>query len=197
MNCFELNEHLSAYADGELDPGLSALVRTHLSACSSCRARLQEMDRVWELLGGYKSVEAPPGFDGSVRERIEEGMMPARRTSIRKVWAVGAVAAAVLCAFGIFSWLSGAGSGPDVPGTGTAVLDEQDEGEILGELERYPGFLELLSGLEVAEENEVDIDLLENLEIIEDSESGAGSRAEEYDSEETAMLPGDDSSWSD
>lgn len=198
MNCDEVRGQLSAYADGELPPESANCLRLHLAACTACRLMLAEHDRLWDLMQGLDSMEPPPDFGARVRERIEEGLMPAAARSMSKVWAVGAAAAAVLAAFGLFAALSGPGPAPDAGrafSADEAAADARDERALLAEMDAYPGFLDLLSGLDVAAEKDVDIEILESMEILDDS---AMPDAEEFGMEETALIPEEDGNdWTD
>ncbi len=198
MNCIEVLGHLPAYADGELPGGLRDQVRSHIAACAACRRRLGEFDRLWDLMDNLESVNPPADFSARVRERVEEGLMPARVRSLRKVWAVGAAAAAVLAAFGMFAALTGPAGPPDAapaPTIDQAAADARDERALLDEMTGYPELLDLLEGLDAAGEGDVDLDVLDRMELL----SGAGSApADEFGIEETAIIPDEaDLDWMD
>jgi anti-sigma factor RsiW len=48
-NCQELMEQLNAYIDGELDPGLCALLESHLEICTNCRVVVNTLKKTIEL----------------------------------------------------------------------------------------------------------------------------------------------------
>ena len=54
MQCEPFQEALSAFADGELDPGAARAVRDHVERCPDCRRRLQQI----EALGRRVRVRA-------------------------------------------------------------------------------------------------------------------------------------------
>ena len=54
MNCHEVQEHLSAWMDGEAPEELRQPLADHLAGCPACRAELAMLERLHEALGGLE-----------------------------------------------------------------------------------------------------------------------------------------------
>jgi anti-sigma factor RsiW len=74
MSCPEL-ERLAAFADGALDATAGTEIERHLSACSSCRERVEEMS--WLDVLGRSSV-------GAIQVSVERGPILLREAPNRK-----------------------------------------------------------------------------------------------------------------
>jgi len=57
MTCQYFRSLLDDFADRELSPPIDDSVRAHVSVCSACRADLEELTRLRELLAGISSPE--------------------------------------------------------------------------------------------------------------------------------------------
>ena len=57
LTCAELGRLLSAYLDGELDPGTAAWAAHHLEQCPGCTP---EADALAELRGALRELGVPP-----------------------------------------------------------------------------------------------------------------------------------------
>lgn len=96
MKCDEVEEMLSAYADGEIGGHKAAEVRTHLAGCESCSDRLEALEVLQSKLGEMMS-ERLKGLD------ISDAVMaslPVRGRPVlpRLAWALaGMVIVAVVC----------------------------------------------------------------------------------------------------
>ncbi|HEX9258709.1 MAG TPA: zf-HC2 domain-containing protein [Acidimicrobiales bacterium] len=101
---------LSALVDGELTADDAAAVEAHVGSCESCRADVEAVRSVRDLVRGLAAVDAPFGFYERV---LRNGPAPSRRPSRRSRFGVGNVAAAAA------AWLVVIGVGS--MGTGTAV----------------------------------------------------------------------------
>jgi hypothetical protein len=78
-----VQDHLSAYLDGELPAPERAAVETHLRTCPECSRHLEELRAVDEAAREL-DVEAPPGYFDSLPARVR-ARLPAPR---RGVWGV-------------------------------------------------------------------------------------------------------------
>jgi len=103
MNCDEVQELLSPFADNMLEPGETKTVSEHLKTCSDCS---QEYARLQALIGAIKSMkeeDLPEGFSARLHDRlVRETRSGAPRVSVRKrlfipSWLpVGAIAAVLI-----------------------------------------------------------------------------------------------------
>jgi hypothetical protein len=59
MQCSRIQENLSAYLDGELDPGEEALLKSHLEGCEACRSELESLRSTVELVRSVPRAHAP------------------------------------------------------------------------------------------------------------------------------------------
>jgi len=62
MTCQYFRSLLDDFVDRELSPPIDDSVRAHVSACSACRAELEELTRLRKLLVGMSSPEPEPGY---------------------------------------------------------------------------------------------------------------------------------------
>jgi anti-sigma-K factor RskA len=95
----ELGDHevaeLAALADGSLAPDRRAALEARVAASAELADRLAEQKRAVALAqGAVEGVEAPAGL----RARIEAGQRAPRRTTSRRLVAIGAPAAALVVA---------------------------------------------------------------------------------------------------
>lgn len=107
MTCTEFQNHLSAYADGELSRWTRWKVENHLSRCRECASLLSDLRAVDDcLLLTLDAVPAPEYLAPAVMRRLP-AMPPAwkpRPGGVR--WAIGLAVAAVqvLAIYGAYWW---------------------------------------------------------------------------------------------
>ena len=94
VSCEEVWREISNYLDGEVDPARRAAMEEHFRACKHCTAVLDGMRNVVQLYGDERMVEVPLGFSHRLQQRLEENIVPARRTFLG--WAVAAAATALV-----------------------------------------------------------------------------------------------------
>jgi anti-sigma factor RsiW len=82
-------DRLSAYLDGELSAGDAAAVEEHLRTCPACRAELDALSRVRQLLRHLPPPEPPSGL-------VELLLIRPRQRVLPVAWAASAAAAIVL-----------------------------------------------------------------------------------------------------
>lgn len=144
MHCHEVNDLLSAYIDGMLDPSEHALVAQHLEECSLCRQECRDIKDVVQILNDLPLVIPPAGFREELRGRLK-GLGQKSKTGIitkltRGKWSgVLAVAASLALTVGVagaFYGLPGSPKAFDIFSgaageKGTAMLQkaENDTGE--------------------------------------------------------------------
>jgi len=75
--CASMEGILVEYLDGRARPTERRAVEQHLTACASCRSRVEEFRAVWAALDDLPEISPSPAFDASLRARI--AAEPARR----------------------------------------------------------------------------------------------------------------------
>ncbi|MEW6388648.1 MAG: zf-HC2 domain-containing protein [Thermodesulfobacteriota bacterium] len=71
MKCQEVQEHLSAWLDGEVDRALGPKIAAHLEGCSLCQGELAQLSRLDEALGSLE-VPAPQHLAARVLSRLPQ-----------------------------------------------------------------------------------------------------------------------------
>ena len=72
MKCEDLEELLSAYADGELPRTQREFVEEHLADCSQCQAKLADYMKVRQQLTSLRVVPTMPDIKGSTMSKIKD-----------------------------------------------------------------------------------------------------------------------------
>ncbi len=106
MNCKEIQNELSAYLDGELDPAMEEGIESHLAACIVCH---READNYKQMDDDFRRnlppVDPSPAVLVRSLERISHRAAPGVRNLWRAGWAViGAAAITILLMFGAHQW---------------------------------------------------------------------------------------------
>lgn len=106
MRCEQITEYLSAYIEGELEPGLKLNVDQHMEECVHCREDLSAVKSVFSALGQPGLEREPPEvLHDNVMRRLRLEQREKRRTpagwfaSLSRGWqgaAIGASAMAVV-----------------------------------------------------------------------------------------------------
>ena len=79
MQCPEVQEHLSAWLDGEIPKELQAALTMHLAGCPDCRSELEALERLDAALGRLEAP-APQGLADKVRRRLPRPASPWRQS---------------------------------------------------------------------------------------------------------------------
>lgn len=66
MNCAQVDELLSEFIDGELDPAESARVQSHLDSCGECAATHKQLLRTVRFVRSNADVDIVPGTTGAL-----------------------------------------------------------------------------------------------------------------------------------
>jgi hypothetical protein len=66
MRCKEFQIEASGYVDGQLGPGETVRYHAHLSTCADCRAYVDQLDRLGDLLRTVGAVDLPRELHGNV-----------------------------------------------------------------------------------------------------------------------------------
>ena len=80
MKCRNVQKRLSAYQDGELKPQEQEEIGRHLQDCLACREEYDNLERVWQNLGGLEEIGPDPWFYAQLVRKIKEpperGLLP-------------------------------------------------------------------------------------------------------------------------
>lgn len=68
--CIEIEEELSAYLDGEVSAETRAAVEEHLRSCAACRAVLEDLKSIRNVLSDLPKVSAPATLAASLHREI-------------------------------------------------------------------------------------------------------------------------------
>lgn len=90
VTCEEVWREVSNYLEGDIAPSLRAAIEEHVRGCKRCTAVLDGTRNVIQLYGDERMFEVPLGFSHRLHRRLEENMVPARRTFLG--WMVAAAA---------------------------------------------------------------------------------------------------------
>lgn len=104
MTCRDVEALLDAYADRELDPPKTRLVRTHLAACAACTGRLERIDALRVAIRRHLPAHpAPDVLRARIRRAVREeaARVPARRAIPWRWLAVAAVSIALVGGYGV------------------------------------------------------------------------------------------------
>jgi hypothetical protein len=78
MNCKDLKELLSAYADGELVGAQRDFIEEHLAGCADCRAALADYTKTREQLLSLRATPAIPDIKVATMSKIKMAKAPAK-----------------------------------------------------------------------------------------------------------------------
>jgi anti-sigma-K factor RskA len=130
---------LAGYVLGALDPGETAAFEQHLAGCDTCRAEVEELEGLPELMDrAAPPIEVPPGLRERTFAAIEQAAGARRRTPMLRLVAVAAALMVALLGGVVVSQLGGGGRGqvielalsaqPGLSGRATAELRQVDGG---------------------------------------------------------------------
>lgn len=86
MQCHEVQELMSEYIDGVLDPSALERVDRHIEGCPECRSELDALKMVVDLVRDLPLVEPPPEFRPELRKRLEtEAVRPVNTGLIHRL----------------------------------------------------------------------------------------------------------------
>ena len=108
MDCNQTTKLLNAYADKELSKSDTTLVEAHLAECSSCRAELDDIQRLDACMRA--DVNAPAELRSAIADRLEQAVTSSSRPSLKeklgmryRIGGLAAIAAGALIVFGVLS----------------------------------------------------------------------------------------------
>jgi anti-sigma-K factor RskA len=146
---------LAGYVLGALDPGETAAFEQHLAGCDTCRAEVEELQGLPELMDrAAPPIEVPPGLRERTFAAVERAAGDRRRAPLLRLVAVAAALMVALLGGVVVSQLGGGGRGqvielaltaqPGVSGRATVELRPVDDGvavdmEVSGLAPTQPG----------------------------------------------------------
>jgi hypothetical protein len=110
MNCKDLEELLSAYADGELVGTQRDFIEEHLAGCADCRALLADYTKTREQLLSLRAIPAIPDIKQATMSKIKMANAPAK---LRRWLRPALVAASIIIILAIVLPLQLSGSPDD------------------------------------------------------------------------------------
>jgi anti-sigma factor RsiW len=82
-------EEISAWVDGQLGPGESAQVESHIRDCGECRAAAKEMSALAEAFRATEIAELPSYIWSRIEANLDNAV-PARGPNLRsRLWSTG------------------------------------------------------------------------------------------------------------
>ncbi len=105
MNCDRIQEKLSLYLEGGLEPSQESAVIDHLSSCAACLGEAERLKQTIRSVAELREVEPPPGFSEKVMARVRD---EARRPGIWEriffpLWTKIPIQAAALVLVAVFA----------------------------------------------------------------------------------------------
>lgn len=70
LTCADVRRELSNYLDDEITAELRARIDAHVAGCKGCRAIVDGVRNVIQLVAGNEVIELPAGFSARLRERL-------------------------------------------------------------------------------------------------------------------------------
>lgn len=96
MNCEYVWREISNYVDGDIEPGLRAVIDEHLQQCAHCRSVLEGTRNVVRLYGDERMLEVPAGFEQRLKRRLTRSARPEPRWLFWTAWLVPITAVLLL-----------------------------------------------------------------------------------------------------
>jgi len=70
MRCEHFRELISAYIERSIAPPLAAKMDEHAAECASCRAELEGVRELWQMMAEAKRVEPPVSLHSRVMQEV-------------------------------------------------------------------------------------------------------------------------------
>jgi anti-sigma factor RsiW len=84
MRCHRIQKRLATYQDGEVGGKERERIAAHLEGCPACRSAYAELEQAWQSLEKIPEIQASPGFERRLFERINA--VPEPRSRWRFPW---------------------------------------------------------------------------------------------------------------
>lgn len=113
MDCLECSNNLTAYLDRELLPHLEQEISSHLKTCVRCTKEFHELEAAAQFVEAHShNLELSPDMWNNLRARVvpmpvpgQAGALSFLRAKNRWLSAAAAIAAAILLAVGVSSYI--------------------------------------------------------------------------------------------
>src|SRR4030042_4457554 len=79
MNCQDIQQKLSAYAEGIVPPEEKILIEEHLKSCPKCNGSLASLRKTIDYVHTLKDIEPPPWLTQKVMAKIKAEVQPKKR----------------------------------------------------------------------------------------------------------------------
>ncbi|MGC8784773.1 MAG: zf-HC2 domain-containing protein [Armatimonadota bacterium] len=70
MRCEQFRELISAYIERSIASPLAAKMDEHAAGCASCRAELEDVQRLWQMMAEAKRVEPPASLHSRIMQEV-------------------------------------------------------------------------------------------------------------------------------
>ena len=130
MKCRSVQKKLSAYQDRELKPLEEEELSRHLLSCRSCRKEYEQLDCVWQTLGGLEEISPGPWFYPQLARKLKEprkrGLLPTLQHVFRFIGAPAIASIILVIGLAAGSYLGSNLARRDLfPSQGIPVSDSQ------------------------------------------------------------------------
>ncbi len=72
MNCYDFENYISAYLDGDLKPNQRKEFTEHKSACAACQEKLDDIREMLSAMNQVGEVKTSPDFMSSLQQKIDD-----------------------------------------------------------------------------------------------------------------------------
>lgn len=97
VNCEQVWKEISNYIEGDVEPGLRAVMDEHFSTCKRCTSVLEGTRNVVQLYCDERMIEVPAGYGRRLERRLAQGARVRRSTwSTWSAWLVPVAALALI-----------------------------------------------------------------------------------------------------
>jgi hypothetical protein len=97
VNCEQVWKEISNYIEGDVEPGLRAVMDEHFRTCKRCTSVLEGTRNVLQLYGDERMIEVPAGYGHRLERRLAQGARVRRSTwSTWSAWLVPVAALALI-----------------------------------------------------------------------------------------------------
>ncbi|GIV21408.1 MAG: hypothetical protein KatS3mg023_3159 [Armatimonadota bacterium] len=70
MHCEQFREWISAYIERSITPPLAAKMEEHAASCPSCRAELEDVRALWQMMAEVQRVEPPASLHSRIMQEV-------------------------------------------------------------------------------------------------------------------------------